>query len=525
MRRLIGLLICVALFTPFSISAQADVSDSYYRFSSVGASVPMNGNDSFFAGPDTIYTISKSVVSRFSEGKFQVISKVPQLFETNQVRVVYGNGKFIGTNGNELFLSQDAIVWNKSFSLPVDLRANPLGEIFFQNGKFLIVGGTTTNSGILTIPLYVSTDGEKWEVGEFKSPLIKKDEVNWFNLFGYSNGTYILAGNKFSARSDDLKSWITIGIGQWATNEYGIQKVAMAIIDNVIVITTVSIPSYWRSDDLGKSWQEITAPNLSYLPNIVVSNGHFILTSSNYQRDASYSYSSTDALSGNWKSTKMPISSEYWSNLYVVKSGESIFVLTNDSGSGRKLLEGKPKSETEMALERKLIADAKAKAEVDAKIVAENQLEAKKAQEEAKAASELKAKQEAEAKAAAELKAKQEAEAKAAAELKAKQEAEAAAELKAKQDAAADKAALAKAQSELAAANAALADAQKVNREQAARITSFEEQFKVLSESVATVQNQVSQLNTKLSTALKSLNTANAKIKKICAAKPKPKGC
>ena len=145
----------------------------------------------------------------------------------------------------------------------------------------------------------------------------------------------------------------------------------------------------------------------------------------------------------------------------------------------------------------------------------------------AKAAAELKAKQEAEAKASAELKAKQEAEAKAAAELKAKQEAEAkaATDLKAKQDAAADKAALAKAQSELAAANAALADAQRVNREQASRITSFEEQFKVLSESVATVQNQLSQLNSKLVAALTGLNTANAKIKKICAAKPKPKGC
>jgi hypothetical protein len=116
---------------------------------------------------------------------------------------------------------------------------------------------------------------------------------------------------------------------------------------------------------------------------------------------------------------------------------------------------------------------------------------------------------------------------KVAADLKAKQEADAkaAAELKAKQDAAADKAALAKAQSELSAANSALADAQKVNREQAVRITVFEEQFKVLSESVATVQSQLSQLNSKLVAALTGLNTANSKIKKICAAKPKPKGC
>ena len=146
---------------------------------------------------------------------------------------------------------------------------------------------------------------------------------------------------------------------------------------------------------------------------------------------------------------------------------------------------------------------------------------------EAKAAAELKAKQDAEAKAAAELKAKQEAEAKAAAELKAKQDAEAkaAAELKAKQESAADKAALAKAQSELSEANAALADSQKVNREQAARIISFEEQFEALSELVATVQNQLAQLDRKLAAALAGQNAANAKLKKVCSAKPKPKSC
>jgi chemotaxis protein histidine kinase CheA len=151
-----------------------------------------------------------------------------------------------------------------------------------------------------------------------------------------------------------------------------------------------------------------------------------------------------------------------------------------------------------------------------------------KQEAEAKALAELKAKQDAEVKAAAELKAKLEAEVAAkAAELKAKQEADAkaAAELKAKQEAAADKAALAKAQSELVAANAALADSQRVNREQAAKISSFEQQIKVLFESVAIVQNQLSQLNSKLVAALAGQNAANAKLKKVCSVKPKPKGC
>jgi hypothetical protein len=135
---------------------------------------------------------------------------------------------------------------------------------------------------------------------------------------------------------------------------------------------------------------------------------------------------------------------------------------------------------------------------------------------EAKAA-ELNARQEADAKAAAELKAKQEAEAKAAAELKAKQDAEA--------KAAADKAALAKAQSELVAANAALADAQKLNRELQTQLNSVEAQFKILSDSVSLIQSQVSQLNSKLAAALAGQNALTAKLKKVCSAKPKPKGC
>ena len=91
--------------------------------------------------------------------------------------------------------------------------------------------------------------------------------------------------------------------------------------------------------------------------------------------------------------------------------------------------------------------------------------------------------------------------------------------------AAADKAALAKAQSELSAANAALTDSQKVNRELQSQLSAIESQFKLLSDSVAVIQNQLSQLNTKFVAALAGQNAANAKLKKVCSVKPKPKGC
>ena len=91
--------------------------------------------------------------------------------------------------------------------------------------------------------------------------------------------------------------------------------------------------------------------------------------------------------------------------------------------------------------------------------------------------------------------------------------------------AAADREALVKSQADLSAANASLAAAQKTNRDLGAQLAAIESQFLVMSDSISTIQSQVLALNTKLTTTLKSLSTANAKIKKICSAKPKPKGC
>ena len=74
-------------------------------------------------------------------------------------------------------------------------------------------------------------------------------------------------------------------------------------------------------------------------------------------------------------------------------------------------------------------------------------------------------------------------------------------------------------------AASALLDSQKVNRKQAAELNSLKEQFRVLSESVSAFQSQVSQLSSKLTAALAGQSAANAKLKKVCSAKPKPKGC
>jgi len=377
----------LSLLVLSSAGASADIKDSFYRFALTQTQVEVGGNDSFFAGPDTLYRILNSKVSRLNGLAFQEISNIPQLMSSNWIQVAYGNSAYVGTNGNELFLSKDAIDWTKSFDFPRDLRSNPIGTLVFRNGKFLAIGGTTTQDLILTIPVYSSDNGTNWQSSDVKVSLSKKDEITWFNLITYSNGVYLLVGNRLSARSTDFRSWQTTGIGRWASEESGMQKVSMAESGSTVIVTTVSIPAYWRSQDMGITWEELRSPDLSYLPNVTFTQNHFVMTSSNFRRDASYSYSSTTGRLEDWKSSRMPYSSQYWSPIYNTNSGDTLFITDGGiPGAKRSILIGKPKTPLEIAEENRQIAEAKVKAEADAKALAEAQANARLAQAKAEAA-------------------------------------------------------------------------------------------------------------------------------------------
>ena len=127
-------------------------------------------------------------------------------------------------------------------------------------------------------------------------------------------------------------------------------------------------------------------------------------------------------------------------------------------------------------------------------------------------------------KAAAELKAKQEADAKAAADKAAADAKIAADKVLADAKAAADKAAadaqsaLEMSQSDLREANAALVSAN-------AALASLQTQLSSLNAKIDAMQSQIDSVTAKFTASQKSLTTVNAKLKKICAAKPKPKGC
>jgi hypothetical protein len=379
-------------------STSAAIEDSFYRFKDSQVILEIGGNDNLFAGPDTIYKISNSVVSRFENGRFDIISKIPQLIESNGFMVTYGNNIFLATNGNELFLSNDAITWRKSFDFPKDLRSNPIGTLVFKNGKFLAIGGAVRENLIMSFPVYSSSDGITWQTSEIKIALADKDESLYFNLIDYSRGVYLVIGNKMSLRSEDFLSWRTSGIGQALKSD----KASMAISGSTVIVTTVSMPIYWRSEDLGLTWAELTSPGMSYVSKVAFQKNHFVMTSSNFQRDSSYSYTSTTGKINDWKVSRMPVSSEYWSEIFAVRGGELLYVFPAGDTNPKKILIAVPKSDAEIAEENRQLAEARAKVESEAKILAEAQERARQAQAEAQAlaAAELKAKQEAADKAA-----------------------------------------------------------------------------------------------------------------------------
>ena len=128
-------------------------------------------------------------------------------------------------------------------------------------------------------------------------------------------------------------------------------------------------------------------------------------------------------------------------------------------------------------------------------------------------------------KAAIDLKAKQDADAKAAAEKLAAD--------KALSDA---KSALAKSQSDLRDANTAQAAAEAATKQAVsdkatveangkAALADLQTQLSSLNAKMAAMQLQIDSVTAKFTASQKSLATVNAKLKKICAAKPKPKGC
>ena len=74
------------------------------------------------------------------------------------------------------------------------------------------------------------------------------------------------------------------------------------------------------------------------------------------------------------------------------------------------------------------------------------------------------------------------------------------------------------AQSDLRNANLALASANLV-------LGGMQTQMTALNVKIDAMQSQIDAVTAKFTAGQKSLSTVNAKLKKICAIKPKPKGC
>ena len=402
-------------------------------------------------------------------------------------------GVEIRSNGvSIMFWNQGNLLFNGTRLNPIRLTGHP--GLFFS-GKNSPFGSNLKISGVFFEggDTLLSHEG----YGGYQSIVFEDSEV--IDVLGYVDVWY--PPNKLVIQRN-----VFINSGGFSVGfRYSVDQTSVSIINNLFIgpSTTNFWIQVWASYDGGQ---------------LEVHGNEF--------RGGSYT---ALRLAPNSGDTNMNASGNYWGNRSIQEIGNMILD-SNDSLEYQNIIDVSSPLTTASNLMPKdsiLLSEAKLAAELKVKQEAE-----------AKAAAELKAKQEAEAKAAAELKAKQEAEAKTAAELKAKQEADAkaaadkaAADAKIAADkvladakAAADKAAadaqsaLEMSQSDLREANAALVSAN-------AALAGLQTQLSTLNAKIDAMQSQIDSVTAKFTASQKSLTTVNAKLKKICAVKPKPKGC
>lgn len=81
------------------------------------------------------------------------------------------------------------------------------------------------------------------------------------------------------------------------------------------------------------------------------------------------------------------------------------------------------------------------------------------------------------------------------------------------------------AMTDLAAANIALSDARKLESTLQTQIQNLQMQFQTLADSLTLYKSQITYLNSQVTTLNKNAVALSVKLRKICAVKPKPKGC
>jgi hypothetical protein len=267
--------VCGPFYYEASIANAADLS---VAVRAIELPTTPTGNQSFFNDNRNLYMIENSVVYSLTDNLWTRKSRIPQVISSNQLNAVYGDGVIVVAGGNELFFTKvdDLSTWIAIGNWPRDLSRYPLASwtLNFNDGKFLILGGTSITNDLLTIPIYQSEDGVKWEDTDIVIPLNLLSGGDYFKYITYKDGNYLLVGNGSALRSKGFRGkWEVVKVGK-AVSRFDPTSVTYG--SGGILVTTVSTPTYWSSIDQGGTWREFRTPESSFLGCSSYLNGSFI---------------------------------------------------------------------------------------------------------------------------------------------------------------------------------------------------------------------------------------------------------
>ena len=190
-------------------------------------------------------------------------------------RIAYGNGIYIATVANELFISSDLKKW-EHISIYNLINVNATTNIKFFNGQFVIVTFTQWVRGDVVDHyeghILTSKNGKNWTLNSSFNDKALLD-ITYFN-----KNYYIIGTNGFCAKSSNLTNWIDCKLN---TSEH-IKSITsgasglIALAENKITL--------FSSD--GSNWQKVFTENTKVNLNVEYGNGVYMIM----QNQGSFAY-------------------------------------------------------------------------------------------------------------------------------------------------------------------------------------------------------------------------------------------
>jgi hypothetical protein len=245
----------------------------------------------------------------------------PHQLSVSSYSMIYANGLFLSVGGFQsgVAISQDGVSWTQTYRSPNTGPQFDSRSVAYGNGTFVVVGQTTTGSGISTYA--TSTNGITWTN---RTTITSRA----WNSIAYGNGLFVAVSGGYIATSSDGITWSeSTRSGEWQNVSF-LNNLFLAVASNNIIITSPD----------GITWTERSTPVSARWKSSTYGDGKFVVVPSgdNFSTfSTNIAITSPDGIT--WTQRTLPTAASWRSvthgnGLFVAMARSSDFYATSPDG-------------------------------------------------------------------------------------------------------------------------------------------------------------------------------------------------